>query len=92
MENAGLYLLVQGGVGLVWQWARGPKRFPNWASWVVFGLAAVGGYVWATPDALGAFRADWRTALFALASFVLAARGAASSSSEARIAPKTNSQ
>jgi hypothetical protein len=91
MENAGLALLAQTVVGWMWQWARGPKRLPNWASWAVFGGVAVACFWWATPDALPSFASDWRKAIFMLVSFVLAARGAAATAKEAGVAPKTNS-
>jgi hypothetical protein len=91
MENAGLALFVQAALGWLWQWARAPQRIPGWASWTVFGLAAIAGYGWATYNVVESFQHDWRNALFLMVSFVLAARGAASASSDAKAAPKTNS-
>jgi hypothetical protein len=92
MENAGLALLIQVGMGYVWQWARGPKKIPGWLSWTVFGIAAAFGWVWATPGAFARFADDWRNALYLMASFMLATRGSASSSADVKVAPKTNSQ
>lgn len=91
MTESDIALLGQVVLGYLWQWARSFQRVPNWVSWSVMGLAAVGVYVWITPSIVGDFTASWRAALAGLVSFILAARGAAAGAKEVNVAPKTNS-
>jgi hypothetical protein len=91
MTSTELMLMAQAIMGYVWQWTRGLKKVPNWVSWTIFGLSAMLLYVFATPGFEETFAKSWRTALAGMISFLLAARGAASSSSDATVAPKTNS-
>lgn len=86
-----LQLLGQTILGYGLQWARGPKKIPNWVSWAGFGAMAAGVYVWITPGFGGAFHDNWRMALAGFASFVLGMRGAAGTSKDAKVAPQTNS-
>lgn len=76
-------------LGYVWQWARAHKAIPDWLSWVAVGSACVAAYVWATP---GWQYADWRGTLLSLYGFVLAARGAASTSKDVLLAPPANTK
>lgn len=78
-------------VGYVWQWCRAPKKFPNWASYTLFGcVAAIVWYV-VTPNADELVRSNWRSAVGAILLFGAASRGIASVSSEVKAAPKTDS-
>lgn len=89
--NPELQLIGQAALGYAWQLTRAPKKIPNWMSWMLFGIAAAAIYVWITPSFGGTFHDNWRLALAGMASFLLGARGAASTSSDAKVAPKTNS-
>jgi len=91
MSNAELYLIGQVVLGYVMQWARSFKNVPNWVTWGLFGLASIGVFVWVTPDFFTSFKSDWRTVIAALVSFILATRGGAATSKEAKLAPPTNS-
>jgi hypothetical protein len=91
MSNSELYLLGQVVLGYAMQWARSFKNVPNWLSWGLFGIASALVFIWVTPDFFTHFKADWRTVLAALVSFILATRGGAATSKEAKIAPETNS-
>lgn len=91
MSNPELYLVGQVVLGYVVQWARSFKNVPNWASWGFLGLASVGVFIWVTPDFFTSFKTDWRTVVAALVSFILATRGGAATSKEAKLAPETNS-
>lgn len=91
MTNADLALLGQVVLGYVWQWVRSFARVPNWVSWPVMGLSAIAVYVWITPTVVTDWQANWRFAVAGCVSFILAARGAASTTSEAKAAPQTNS-
>ena len=74
-------------LGYVWQLTRANPKFPNWAGWVMFGTACIGGWLWSTPawDA-----GDWRVTVLGLYTFVLAARGAAAGLKDARLAPPSS--
>lgn len=85
-------LLAQGIMGYVWQWARSQKKVPNWLSWAAFGGLAVAVWFWVTPTAGVDVSTDWRKALCAVVSFILGVRGAASTSSDTKAAPATNSK
>ena len=72
--------------GYVAQWIRGFERIPNQWSYVFIGIGGVLVY-WLALGGNLATREFWWGAF----TWMLAARGTASASSEARIAPKTNS-
>lgn len=91
MSHTELALLGQVVLGYVTQWLRGLKNVPNWISWVGLGIASVAVYVWITPSFDADFKADWRAVVAGGVSFLLAARGGASTSSDTKAAPKTNS-
>jgi hypothetical protein len=82
---------IAAGIGYLWQWARGPKKIPNWLGYIVAGAVTIGAWVWVTPDAEKIVNANWRQAVAGIIGMYLTARGTASASSEAKIAPKTNS-
>ena len=84
--------VAQIALGYVWQWVRAPKNVPNWVSWGAFAGVSVLLWVWMTDDAGKQLATSWRAAVCQIVSFILAARGAASSSSELKIAPMTNSK
>lgn len=91
MGTTELALLGQIVLGYLLQWARGFKNVPNWLGYVIMGVTCVAVYVWITPGSLEAFKADWRAALAAVVSFILATRGGAASAKDAKVAPPTNS-
>jgi len=91
MSAMELNLLGQAVLGYVWQWLRAIKNIPNWASWAVAAVASAGVYVFVTKGFGEAWQADWRAAVAGMLSFILAARGTASTSSETGIAKPTNS-
>jgi hypothetical protein len=86
-----LNLLGMALLGYSWQWLRALKNVPNWASWALMGVVAAGVYVFITRDFALQFHTSWRDALAGLATFILGARGAASTSSDTGAAKPTNS-
>lgn len=90
VATAALQLFAATALGWVWQWARSPKKFPNWASYTLFGLAGALLWFWATQDAAKLLAADWRVAIFMAVSFIQQARGGAAMSKDANAAPATN--
>ena len=91
MHAAELMLIAQAALGYVWQWTRALKKVPNEVGYGVFGVSAVLIYIFATPDFGKTFHESWRTAVAGAFSFLLAARGSASASSDTKVAAKTNS-
>ena len=91
MNNTDLALVGQIVLGYVMQWARSFQKVPNWLPWVVIGAAAVATYIWITPSFFSDWTTNWRTALAAIASFILATRGASALAKETKSAPPTNS-
>jgi hypothetical protein len=91
MSNTDLALLGQLVLGYVMQWARSFKNVPNWATWAVFVAASIAVYVWITPTVVTDFTGNWRTAVAACVSFILATRGVAATTKEVKAAPPTNS-
>lgn len=91
MSNAELALSAQLVLGYVMQWARSFKNVPNWVTYAVIGVGALGCFVWATPDFTTQLKADPRTLGAMALSFFLATRGSAATSKDAKAAPPTNS-
>ena len=90
MHGAELMLIAQAVLGYVWQWTRALKKVPNEVGYAVFGVTAVLVYIFATPDFGKTFHASWRTAIAGTFSFLLAARGMAGTSSDTKLAAKTD--
>ena len=84
-------LLAQAALGFLIQHMKGPRVIPNWLSYVALGLSSVGLYWWTDHNATALLHADWRQLLAHVVTFFLAARGAAATSKDAKIAPKTDS-
>jgi len=84
-------LVLAGLIGYAWQWARGPKKIPNWIGYACASLLTVGGWIFITRDAFHIFQTDWRTAAAGIVTMYLTARGTASTSADAKAAPKTDS-
>jgi hypothetical protein len=87
-------LLVGSGVMgfLIQRLARAPKSVPAWVTWAVIVVAGVAVYVWATPDFGNIFAANWRMALAGAVGFLLQVRGSASTASDTKVAPATDSR
>ena len=84
--------VAQVALGYAWQWVRAPKAVPNWIGYGAFGALAVGLWFWTTPTAANMVSTDWRSAVAQVVSMVLAVRGAASFSSDIKVAPRTDSK
>jgi uncharacterized membrane protein AbrB (regulator of aidB expression) len=88
-------LQLLGGVVIGWvvqKFARAPKSIPAWVTWVGIAIAGVGVYIWVTPDVGKVFAENWRAGLAGLITFLLQIRGSASTSSDTRLAPATDSR
>jgi hypothetical protein len=90
MSNAELALSAQVVLGIIMQYARSMKNWPNWLIYLVIAIAAAGCFVWATPDFSTRLHADWRTLGAMALSFFLATRGSAATAKDAKAAPPTN--
>lgn len=90
-----LKLAAEIALGWLWQVTRAFRVVHNAWGYVIFGLACGAVWYWMTPDAEKLFMSNWRHGLadvvVAIASMVLAARGAAGTSADAKVAPKTDS-
>lgn len=84
-------LVVAGLIGYAWQWARGPKKIPNWLGYVAAGLLTLGAWIFVTRDAFTVVQHDWRTAVAGVVTMYLTARGTASTAASTKTAPKTDS-
>lgn len=94
MQQTDALMLATLVLGWLWQGMRSVKNWPNWLSYGLFGFAGLAVYALTLPEASLPDFHKWdsvRLALFAAAQFILAARGAAASSKDAKIAPQTNS-
>jgi len=76
-------------LGVLFQAARAQKSVPNAVAWLGLGVACIGAYIWATPAWMAM---DWRVSLLALYGFVMAARGAASTSKDVGAMPASNTK
>ena len=77
-------LVAATALGKLWQHTRANPRFNNGLGYVLFGLAAGAGWLWATP---GWNTGDWRVTVLGLVLFVLASRGSAAALKDAGAAP-----
>ena len=77
---------------LVQRFARAPKTVPQWVSYAAITVAGVGVYIWITPDISKVFSENWRAALAGLITFLFQIRGQASTSSDVKVAPATDSR
>ena len=79
-------------VGVVWQWARGPKNLPTWAANVVFVVVACGVFWLASKDPLDLSSAEAiRASVARLVMWVASCVGLGTFSADAKAAPRTNS-
>jgi hypothetical protein len=77
---------------LIQRLARAPKAVPAWVTWAVIVVAGVAVYVWVTPDFDKIFSANWRMAVAGAVGFLLQVRGSASTASDTKVAPATDSR
>jgi hypothetical protein len=87
MEELG----IMGALGLLLQWAKGPKAIPTWVAYCVFLGVALAAFVWQTPGIDTIFTQDWRKAVGMLGTFLLGIEGVTAAVRKARLAPKTDS-
>ena len=91
MSTPELTLLGQSVMGLVCQWLLfGPRKIPSWLCYGLIAAIGIAVCVWVTPTIGAVFHENWRAAVAIVVSFLLAVRGAAGSSKDARLAPKTD--
>jgi hypothetical protein len=84
-------LLAEAVLGVVFQWAAfAPKKVPNYVAWIGLAVSTAALWYWMTPDAQVQLATDWRKAVAAMVSFLLAAKGAGSTAKALGIAPATN--
>ena len=86
MVKAAIQAAAATVLGYVWQWARAQHSIHNAVSWVGFAVAAAVLYVW---QDFSIAEADWRATGLGIYTFILSARGVASTSSEIKVAPPT---
>ena len=88
-------LRLVGGMVIGWlvqKFARAPKAIPSWVSYAAIGVAGVLVYIWITPDVSKVFAENWRAAVAGLITFLFQIRGSASTSSDTKLAPATDSK
>ena len=85
-DSAAWQLAAAAALGYVTQLVRAVDKIPNWASYALIGVA--GSLIYWFFNRTGVGGEDWGAGLVM---FLLATRGTASTVSEAKMAPKTNS-
>ncbi len=93
VQDAALVVAAQTALGWVWQLTmRAPKSIPAWAGYAGLGVASLVLFWFANREATSLLQSDWRIFILQVVSFFQAARGMASVSKDAKVAPATDSK
>ena len=73
-------------LGVIWQRWRLNPSWPNWVAWIVIPASSVAAWLFATP---GWNMGDWRLSILSLYTFIMAARGTASTTADFGVLPRS---